>query len=194
MTADTHRTFLAVYPDPATIRLINDKITGLRERFGGIRWTPEHQLHFTLRFFGNLDDKALATAARVLEDNAPRTPALSFPLNSLGAFPDWRRPRIFWIGAGAGGDDLEAVARRLDIAFGEAGLGRADKPFRAHLTIGRLREGESLERPEIDALRGDTFSTPPFEVADLRLMLSRLGPRGATHEVFRTIRLANRST
>jgi RNA 2',3'-cyclic 3'-phosphodiesterase len=183
MAADTHRTFLAVYPDPATIRLINDKITALRERFGGIRWTPEHQLHFTLRFFGNLDDKALARAVRVLEDNAREIPALSFPLNSLGAFPDWRRPRIFWIGAGAGGDELEAAARRLDIAFCEAGLGRADKPFRAHLTIGRLREGASLDRSEIDNLRREPFATPPFAVTELRLMLSRLSPKGATHVV-----------
>jgi 2'-5' RNA ligase len=104
-----------------------------------------------------------------------------FPLNGVGAFPDWRRPRVLWIGAGAGGEDLEDLARRLDLGFGEAGLGRADKPFKTHLTIGRVREGSRLDPGEIEALRREPFATPPFEVVALRLMASELTRDGARH-------------
>lgn len=191
MSPEQHRTFLAAYPDRPTLERVEEWISTFRERYPGIRWSPESQLHFTLRFFGNLDDSALATASRVLEAEAPLLRPLAFPLNGLGAFPDWRRPRVLWIGAGAGGEELEELARRLDLKFAAAGLGRADKPFRAHLTIGRVREGDALEKAVAERMRKEAVATPPFTVSDLHLMLSRLGRDGAQHELYRAVRLGS---
>lgn len=177
------RTFLAVYPDGDTTRKVLDLLDRFRRRVSGVKWSPDHQLHFTLRFFGDLDDVELGVAREVLNGEAPELTVGRIPLNGLGAFPDWRRPRVLWIGAGAGGEELEAMARRLDLEFGRAGLGRADKPFRAHLTIGRVRDGSALSARDVEALQKEPFATAPFPVVELRLMASELSREGAKHAI-----------
>lgn len=183
------RTFLAVYPDAATQVRLTELTARLRTQLTGVRWSPDHQLHFTLRFFGDLDEAARARAAAALAELTPTLAPVSFPLSGLGAFPDWNRARVIWVGAGAGKDALEEIARRLDIRFGEAGLLRADRPFRAHLTLARLREGERLDPTAVDLLRQSAFQTPPLTVSELRLMGSALGRAGATHTLLRAFPL-----
>lgn len=183
------RTFLAVYPDAATQVRLTELTARLRTQLSGVRWSPDHQLHFTLRFFGDLDEAARARAAAALAEVTPTLAPVSFPLSGLGAFPDWNRARVIWVGAGAGKDALEEIARRLDIRFGEAGLLRADRPFRAHLTLARLREGERLDPASIDLLRQSAFQTPPLTVSELCLMASALGRGGATHTLLQAFPL-----
>lgn len=183
------RTFLAVYPDAPTLARVTALLERLRSRVDGVRWTPEHQLHFTLRFFGDLDRAQLDAAARTLAERCPALSPVSLPLNGLGVFPDWRRPRVLWVGSGAGGEELEEIARRLELAFREAGLGRADKPFKAHLTLGRFREGSRAPSTALEYLRREGFATPPFPVAEVRLMASELSPRGATHRLVAAVPL-----
>jgi 2'-5' RNA ligase len=183
------RTFLAVYPDASTLSRLAAVAGSFRDRTPAIRWSPAEQLHFTLRFFGDLDAARRNTVVDVLGRMCPAMPRVSFPLNGLGAFPDWKRPRVIWAGAGAGGEDLENVARRLDLAFAERALGRADRPFKAHLTLGRVRDGQKLDADLMEALRTFPFSTPPIEVRSVRLMASELTPRGAIHALLEEVPL-----
>lgn len=178
---DTIRTFLAVYPDASTLDRVSGMVASFRNRTRAIRWTPDHQLHFTLRFFGDLDLAARRSVVLALDDAGPKLSPVSLSLNGIGAFPNWGRPRVIWVGAGGGGGELETIARRLEDGFVEAGLGRADKPFRAHLTIGRIRDGQKLESGVQQEMERTIFSTPPFRIGTLKLMGSRLGPAGATH-------------
>src|SRR5688572_21289684 len=47
MSPEQHRTFLAAYPDRPTLERVEEWISTFRERYPGIRWSPESQLHFT---------------------------------------------------------------------------------------------------------------------------------------------------
>jgi 2'-5' RNA ligase len=183
------RTFLAVYPDAAARAALDSLLADLAPLGRDIRWTRVEQLHFTLRFFGDLDAVALARAGEVAAAVAAGEAPLSVTLDGLGAFPDWRRPRVVWVGVGDGGAALEALAARLEEAFAGAGLGRADKPFRAHLTIGRVREGARLPQNVVDRLAARAFRAGPMRVEELRLMASRLGAGGAEHRVVRAVPL-----
>jgi 2'-5' RNA ligase len=183
------RTFLAVYPDAAVRTALEPLLAELARRCRDIRWTRPEQLHFTLRFFGDLDAAALARAGEVTAAVAADEAPLSLTLDGLGAFPNWRRPRVVWVGVGEGGAALESLAARLDEAFAAAGLGRADKPFRAHLTIGRVREGARLAPRIVDCLAARKFRAGPVPVTELRLMASRLGSGGAEHRVVRPLPL-----
>jgi len=175
------RTFLAAYPPADILAGVSGVLAPFRERTRAVRWAPDTQLHFTLRFFGDLDLPARRAIIGVLDDAAEDLAPVSFPIRGLGAFPNWRRPRVIWAGAGPGGEDLEAAARRLDIRFNEAGLGRADKPFKAHLTVGRIRDGQRLDAELQKDLERCPLATPVFMIDTLRLMASRLGPGGADH-------------
>lgn len=175
------RTFLAVYPDGETLIRLTELIERLRRERREVRWSQEHQLHFTLRFFGDLTSEQRARVEEILQAVAPKQIPFSVPLTGIGAFPDWIRPRVIWVGAGRGKERLEDLARELEKRFVGAGFPRADRPFAPHLTIGRLREGERLLPPAVAALQKDPIATPPMVIDEMRLMASGLGKGGATH-------------
>jgi len=60
-----------------------------------------------------------------------------------------------------------------------AGFPRPDKPFRAHLTLGRVRRGYKLSWDEVlGAAGGLTLDNPPFIIRSMRLFQSELRPQG----------------
>ena len=61
------RAFVAVYPDDAARRAVSDFLAGAAAREArSVRWTKPEQVHFTLRFFGDLDDEGVRGLAGIL--------------------------------------------------------------------------------------------------------------------------------
>jgi 2'-5' RNA ligase len=108
-------------------------------------------------------------------------------LGAIGAFPSLEKPRVLWVGVSAGEGELLALGRRVNAAIDAAGFERADKPFRPHLTLGRVREGAR----GFEALRGYAPPTPPDPVRLDRIvvMKSDLHPSGARYTALREVRL-----
>jgi len=105
------RAFVAVHPDAAALAAVGDLLARLAEREPhAVRWIRPEQAHFTLRFFGDCDRAQVAAATRVMSEVAAGTRGFDLSLDGLGAFPDWRRPRIVWLGSGEGGRALEELA------------------------------------------------------------------------------------
>ncbi len=180
------RTFLAVFPpDPAL-----DAIEALRSRLepglDGLRWTGRANLHFTLRFFGDLVPAEAARAGEVLAAVAAGVVPFDLELAGLGVFPGWTRPRVLWVGCGAGGAVLEALARTLDRGFCDAGLGGADKPFRAHLTLARWRDPRGADGKAARAAVEGADAPARFSVTEASVVRSVLGPGGSTYLPLRT--------
>jgi 2'-5' RNA ligase len=185
----TVRAFAAVFPPESVLR----ELEALRERLlpavPGLRWVASRNLHFTLRFFGNLSETEVEKAGGALEAVAPHCAPFDLALSGLGVFPGWKRPRVLWVGAALGGNTLEALARTLEREFRAVRLGKADKPFRAHLTVGRWREppGESAERARSVCEEVGEIAT--FRVEEARIMRSTLGPGGPTYRALHQARL-----
>jgi 2'-5' RNA ligase len=179
----TIRTFAAVFPSPAVREALHSLRTELEPQLPGLRWVAAENLHFTLRFFGNLTRAEIDRAARALDSVAPHCVPFDLELSGVGVFPGWKRPRVLWVGCGAGGNTLEALARSLEREFRAARLGRSDKPFRAHLTLGRWRDPRGLDpAPARSACEG-RGAVGSFRVEEARIMQSTLGPGGPTYEV-----------
>jgi 2'-5' RNA ligase len=108
-------------------------------------------------------------------------------LGRLGGFPSLDRPRALWIGIAGGEPELRAVGLRVNAAIDAAGFDRADKPFRPHLTLGRVREGAQ----GLEALRGYVPPPPPpaMPLARIVVMKSDLHPSGSRYTALREVRL-----
>ena len=115
---------------------------------------------------------ALDTAIRGCEP-------FDFGVAGLGAFPTPVRARVIWAGAGQGGPELEAVARRIDRALAPVGFPAEERAFSPHVTLGRVREPRRNDRLADLLGRFETFGT--FRVERVSLMRSDLSPRGARH-------------
>jgi RNA 2',3'-cyclic 3'-phosphodiesterase len=173
------RLFLAVFPPTEVQQAVWHAAAPLRAGRAPVSWTKADNLHYTLRFLGELgEDGARRAGEATLEAAAPHAP-FELALAGFGAFPDARRARVLWVGAAEGRDPLESLAGSLDRALGSRGFGRADRPFKAHLTIGRPRV------PGGDwtaALAGmDSAEIARFGVARLVLVQSQLSPKGSIY-------------
>jgi 2'-5' RNA ligase len=132
-------------------------------------------LHFTIRFFGEISPSQAEQIAQRLTDLRPRVVAAE--LLDLGVFPSPARINVVWLGvdpaaATALRQVADAVAKRLsDLPL------VSDKRFEPHLTILRVRTGRNKEALWSRVQAG----SPSIGVARLRalkLKKSDLTPTG----------------
>jgi RNA 2',3'-cyclic 3'-phosphodiesterase len=153
-----------------------------------LSWTKDEQLHFTLAFLGEQPEDALSRL-RAAGDACAKVPAFDLTLSGAGAFPNPRRPRVLWIRAEQGARELEELARCLADGLRYAEFALEKRPFRAHLTVARVKPGG--ERGAAHALGAVAAGElARMRVDRLLLMQSHLGPRGAKHVVVHETRLA----
>jgi 2'-5' RNA ligase len=106
----------------------------------------------------------------------------------VGGFPNLKKPRVIWVG---GSQPIEAAARMaadIDNRMHELRFEKETRPFKAHLTLGRVREG----RP-IGVLGSflETFKLTPIPLTMDRLVLfqSTLTPKGSIYERLHEVKL-----
>lgn len=161
-------------------------VAGLIERLRGVpvrvSWVQPANLHFTLKFLGEVPAPLLPTLVEVGEQTGRRSAPVRVEVAGLGAFPNSRSPRVIWVGCGAGVENLKALAANLAAALRERGVALGDtKPFAAHCTLGRVRDSRRLEELTKALVREERFSAGLLEASEFHLVRSELAPTGATY-------------
>jgi RNA 2',3'-cyclic 3'-phosphodiesterase len=104
-----------------------------------IRWTIPEQWHLTLAFLGATNRERLPQIQTATERAAKNITAFVLETTSLGAFPSLRRPSVVWLGVGGDVATLQTLQLKLSEAL-RGLLEPDDKPFKAHLTLARLKQ------------------------------------------------------
>lgn len=189
------RLFVALEPsEPVRRRLA--AVQGALRRGAGpgdeIRWVEPDRIHLTLHFLGAVPEERLPAVRAAVAAAAARSRPLRLEVGGAGAFPSARRPRVVWSGVGGDLEPLEELAADLGRALGALGYPPEDRPFRPHLTHGRLREGRAS--PGLAGALAGVATEPPatWRVAELVLFRSHLSPRGAAYEALDRFRLGGR--
>ena len=120
-------------------------IAALREGKLPVKWVRPEGIHLTMKFLGDVDDArqpelqaALSRAAgrRGEEGGGGGPRALTLTLSGFGVFPDYRRPRVVWVGVEAEAA-VELLQHRVEQAFAPLGFPTEARAFRPHITLGR---------------------------------------------------------
>lgn len=141
------RLFLAINLDADIRSGLARAAAPLQEAAPALAWTDQHKLHITLRFLGEQPDHATARLADAMDGAAARHNAFSIHLRQVGAFPNFRRARVVWMGVEPG-PRLELLHHDVELACDQAGFGLEGRPFRPHVTLARVRQ-----RPDEDTMR-----------------------------------------
>ena len=190
------RLFVAVHLDPALRPAVEAMRRQLVEAWPRgqelVKWVEPHNLHFTLKFLGEVEEARLQgvlAALRVVEASAP----FRLQLVGLGAFPRPRGARVLWVGVGEGAAQLSRLAARVEDALGPLGFPREDRPFSPHLTIGRLRV--PAHHPELEAVLGrkSDVEIGSQSVQSVELVQSVLRRPGPEYTVVRSYPLRGES-
>lgn len=179
------RVFVAVFPPRATQEIAARAIDALRGPGDGVSWVKPGNLHYTLRFIGEVGADGARRVAEAAREAATGLAPFEAVLGAPGAFPKPRDARVLWIGLAAGADPFRLLARRLESALEQRGWDRERQPFKPHLTIGRVRQAG---RDWTDALAaaGSLEADPAarFEVGAVACVESTLSPQGSTYRTY----------
>ncbi len=150
-----------------------------------MRWTRAENIHLTLKFLGEVSPTLAGDVEALLQDIVSCHPPFRMVIEGVGAFPNVNRPRIVWVGV-RGDRVLEAIRMDLEDGFSELGFEREDRPFKPHLTIGRIRRGGERgggRYPLSERLERAAFAGADFTVTSVELMESFLKPAGAEYTI-----------
>ena len=175
------RSFLAIDPPEGVIREIARIEEKLRRLIrGDIRWVRPEAIHLTLKFFGDIGQGDVARISAAAGKSAALFGPFDLTVGGAGVFPDPKRPRVLWLGLGGETARLTAFHKELERSLDEIGFAREAKPFRAHLTLGRVRSQELTGLGEVLEKR-ETYAAGAFRASGLNLYQSNLTPQGAIY-------------
>ena len=183
------RLFVAVNLPDSTRQAAHAAAAALRESAPSVRWVLPETLHITLKFLGEVADARFAEMQAGLEMSAAASSGFTFALRGAGAFPNFRRPRVFWLGVenAKGVEDVQSSVERV---FEPLGFPAEARDFHAHLTLGRA--GAPLTAAELAHAERAARALEYHEVVTVRsieLMRSRLSPKGARYEIAHSAKL-----
>ncbi|MEO8622148.1 MAG: RNA 2',3'-cyclic phosphodiesterase [bacterium] len=175
------RLFLALELATELIDALELAIAPLRAEAPEIAWVAPQKRHLTLKFLGDVDEAQLAPVVAMTDDLARVHRPFSMQIGGHGAFPNFRRARVVWIGVEREAR-LELLHHDLEIAGELAGVEIEGRAFRPHVTLARVRVPLAYERARrlARAARKIDFSATQH-IGEITLFESTLGQAGAPY-------------
>ena len=136
------RTFIALPVAGSPVEAVSAMIGDMQEAGVSAKWVEPQNMHLTLKFLGDLPRTRIQPLTDAVNRAVQGEPRFEIALRGAGAFPSPARPRVLWVGVSEGADRVARLSRSIDESTMASGFAPADKAFRPHLTIGRVR-GES---------------------------------------------------
>ncbi|MBN1783320.1 RNA 2',3'-cyclic phosphodiesterase [bacterium] len=186
--AATIRSFIAVHLSDH----VREQIAGFQSRLktcnADIKWVRIGSLHITLKFLGDIRPDQVDPVFRAIADAASAVPPFKLAVRGTGCFPNAARPRVLWLGIHVGDTILARLAESLNGSLSDLGFEKENRPFRPHLTLGRVRSSSRINEV-VEAMMREGFESEPFDVDRVSLMQSLLKPSGALYSVLKEIKL-----
>src|SRR5437764_911276 len=154
-----------------------------------VKWVRGEGLHLTLKFLGDVADEREPELAAALTRSAAGARGLALALGGFGVFPDFRRPRVVWVGI-APEPGLEFVDHRVEQEFAPLGFPTEARAFRPHVTLGRAaRDARPAALTGLEEALGRLEFAETALVSALDLMQSTLQSGGPVYHVRHSERL-----
>jgi 2'-5' RNA ligase len=164
---DPDREFLAEY------RELKDKL-----QHEQIKWVEEHNIHVTLKFFGETEERKINEICSVLDSRASATPSIDLQITGTGIFGSSYAPKVIWAG-------IEPYARisllmkNLQTDLKNIGFEPDRQNPVPHLTLGRIKflRDKIIFNRTIEQFK--KISSSPAQIGEIVLfesILRREGP------------------
>ena len=164
-------------PEPALGEL-KRIMAKLRVQNWPVRWARDEGLHLTLKFFGSVPEEQASEIAEAVNAAARGSGPIALSCVSIGHFPPGRKVNIIWMGVDAPGS-LELLQDRVERAAESVGFPLEGRPFRPHITVGRVKNGGRLPASELE--RFPPFDEIPFLADRVVLFETRPGAGGSVY-------------
>lgn len=187
--ATTIRAFIAIHLSDAVVAHLGERQAEWMKALpqGAVRWVKPGALHLTLRFLGDTPLPRIEQVSATLDAVATDNGAFALCLDATGCFPNPRRPRVFWVGMRGELAAAEQLKQAVDNALQPLGWEPEHRPFKPHLTIGRIKDDRNLNNAPLPL--NVSLESLPIDVTAIHLMRSDLKPGGPVYTVLHTSQL-----
>ncbi len=128
--------------------------------------------HLTIKFLGEVDEEKLdALKALIKKIDAKR---INLRLGPIGAFADWKKPRVLWVGVEPA-QDVIRLQQQVDVLLKD--MFPKDEKFHPHITLARVKE--DIDAPMTGKIQKLAVEPREFTIDKLvlyRSVLTRQGP------------------
>jgi 2'-5' RNA ligase len=169
------RTFIAV-PCPQDIKNRLFELGKEFVPFGEMKFVEEENMHFTLKFLGEIDENKAQKVSKALAGITSK--GFEISVKGLGVFPNRNYPRVLWAGVEIGGTEMDNLHNEVEKLMEALGFEK-DLQYTSHLTIARVKNLRNKEAfyKTLEKYLGTEFGTCPVERIDfMESRLSRSGP------------------
>src|SRR3989338_5210318 len=121
------RTFIAIELPEA----IKTSLAALQEQLklaqADVKWVAPENIHLTLKFLGERDDKKIEHIKQVMDGIAAKNQPFKMRISSLGAFPKIESARVIWVGLDEGDSETKQIAEGLENEIAKLGIPKEDR-------------------------------------------------------------------
>jgi 2'-5' RNA ligase len=171
------RAFLAAEIDEELKDKIAEVQKQLKEADAPVKFVEPHNLHFTFKFFGEIDDEKSEEIVSAVEAKVQNYFPFEISINGVGLFPNPRYIRVVWLGVEDSGP-FSRLQMAMDEDFQKMGF-KKEKSYVPHLTMGRVRGAKNKDAllSKIDELKDIEIGKMKIEKLLLKeSVLKRDGP------------------
>ena len=134
------RSFVAL-PIPGDIRAHLGRLhRSVPPSAGKITWVKPEAIHLTCVFLGDIEEHQVDPITAALEAAVSGRESFVTSLDGVGAFPDFRKPRVVWVGYDDGAREVVELKDVIDEALQTLGFDPDRRRFHPHVTLGRVKK------------------------------------------------------
>ncbi|KUK01395.1 MAG: RNA 2',3'-cyclic phosphodiesterase [Methanobacteriales archaeon] len=181
------RSFLAIDVDnPLKDKIIEvQKI--LDEANAQLKFVEPENLHFTLKFFGQINNNMIKELSRIIKEKIGSYKPFKLKIEGIGVFPNKNYMRVIWLGA-KNPKKFSEIQKAFDEQFSKLGF-KKEKSYIPHLTIARVKGGKNKDKllKKIEEL--ENIQIGEMQIKELKLKKSELRPEGPVYTTIKTFKL-----
>ena len=175
------RTFIAIELGKPVKDALSRLQSELNKSEADVKWVFPENIHLTLKFLGEVKEEKIPKIIQSLKKIAHTVNSFRAEINTIGAFPNAKSPRVIWVGIEQGKENLLQLAELIEDGAVKLGFPREERKFSAHITIGRVRSPKSKAAllQTMEQLQFDPLSQT---IKSIALFKSTLTPKGPIYE------------
>lgn len=183
----TIRSFLAIDLADDLKPKIADVQREFKKTDANIKYVPSQNMHFTLKFFGNIDEDMVEDISKAVEKVIGNYSSFELSIEGCGSFPNQNTIKVLWIGISKD-SRITDLQKDLDKEFKKLGF-KKERNYISHLTIGRPRNSKNRNqiKDTINSMKNVKIGT--MRVNKISLKKSTLTPQGPIYEDIKVFNL-----